>query len=235
MRALDTNTTLLRPLTRLRKAAWAVPGAAMAVVLTACPAPEEEAAAKPRPTATATPTPAAAPTGEVVFDPRNPPKGWRMCHRNHCHHEDGRVASYAQVMQEVGATKIIGEPAPKAAPPAPPDVAQAPADAQKSKTGLVSRVVKAGTGKEKPGPNSVVTVHYTGWTADGKSFDSSISRGQPAQFPLGRVMPGWTEGIQLMVVGEERRFWIPQDLSFKDAPGKPTGVVVFDIELISIQ
>jgi FKBP-type peptidyl-prolyl cis-trans isomerase len=222
------------PIAMALKGALLSPLALVAATLSGCPAPEEDSAkARPKTTTTAAPA-AAAPTGEVVFDPRNPPKGWRMCHRNHCHHEDGRVASYAQVMQEIGATKIVGEPAPKAAPPAPPDVAQPPADAQKSKSGLITRVVKAGTGKTKPGPTSVVTVHYTGWTSDGKSFDSSVVRGQPAQFPLGRVMPGWTEGIQLMVEGEERRFWVPQNLAFNGAPGKPTGVVVFDIELIAV-
>jgi hypothetical protein len=201
--------------------------------LSAC---QSSAESKPTPastaaTATATAT-ASAP--EKVFDPKNPPPGWLRCHRNHCHHVDGHVASYAQVMQEMGATRIKGQPTPKAAPPAPPDVGGVPMDADKSKTGLVSRVVKPGTGKKKPGPTSVVTVHYTGWTTDGKSFDSSIVRDQPARFPLDKVFPGWTEGIQLMVVGEERRFWIPQDLAFNGAPGKPAGMLVFDVELIAI-
>ncbi len=171
----------------------------------------------------------------MVFDPKKPPPGWTLCHRNHCHHQDGRVASYAQVMKEMGATRVVGEEAPKAAPPAPADVAAAPADAEKSSSGLVTKVVKAGSGTRKPDAASVVTVHYTGWTPDGKAFDSSITRNQPAQFPLSRVMPGWREGIQLMVEGEERRFWVPQELAFNGAAGKPTGMVVFDIELIGIQ
>lgn len=205
-----------------------------AIVLCGCTATEPEAKAEPKPSATAAAA-AQPPAGEVVFDPNNPPPGWVKCHRNHCHHKDGRVASYAQVMQEIGATKMVGGAAPAAAPPAPPDVAAIPLDAEKSETGLVSRVIKAGTGDKKPGPTSVVTVHYTGWTTDGKSFDSSIARGQPAQFPLNRVIPGWTEGIQLMVVGEERRFWIPEDLAYKGQPGKPAGTLVFDVELIEVR
>lgn len=178
---------------------------------------------------------AKAKSEEVVFDPTNPPPGWRLCHRNHCHHEDGRVASYQQVMTEMGATKIVGEEAPKAAPPAPPDVDTIPADGVTSESGVVSKVLKAGTGTKKPGPTSVVTVHYTGWTTDGKAFDSSIARGQPAQFPLNRVIAGWTEGLQQMVVGEERRLWIPENLAYKGAPGKPAGTLVFDVELIAIR
>lgn len=202
------------------------------LVLVACASPEPEASrAKPK----AAPAPVATAAKEVVFDPNNPPPGWIKCHRNHCHHQDGRVASYAQVMQQIGATKIVGGDAPKAAPPAPPDVAATPANAIRSATGLFSRVLKAGTGTKKPGPTSVVTVHYTGWTTDGKAFDSSITRGTPAQFPLNGVISGWQEGLQLMVVGEERRMWIPEHLAYKGQPGKPAGMLVFDVELIEIR
>ena len=66
-------------------------------------------------------------------------------------------------------------------------------------------------------------------------FDSSVMRKQPATFPLNRVIPGWTEGVQLMVVGETRRLWIPEELAYKGRPGAPAGMLVFDVELISIQ
>jgi FKBP-type peptidyl-prolyl cis-trans isomerase len=116
--------------------------------------------------------------------------------------------------------------------PAPPDVAAPPADAAKTKSGLASRVIKAGTGKTHPGRTDLVTVHYTGWTTDGKMFDSSVTRGEPAKFPLDRVIAGWTEGVQLMVTGETRRLWIPEPLAYQ---GKrdPKGLLVFDVELIS--
>jgi peptidylprolyl isomerase len=119
----------------------------------------------------------------------------------------------------------------------PPDVAAPPADAQKTKSGLASKVVKAGTGTRHPTASDTVTVHYSGWTTDGKMFDSSFMRGAPAQFPLNRVIPGWTEGVQLMVEGEQRRFWIPGKLAYDniDQPGAPKGMLVFDVELIKIQ
>jgi hypothetical protein len=203
--------------------------------LTGCPSGAPPSINEERaPQKAAAPEKAAPAQGEVVFDPAKPPPEWINCHRNHCHHEDGRVASYAQVMQEIGATRIVGGEMPKALPPAPLDVAAPPKDAQKTKSGLASRVLKGGQGTKKPGPTSIVTVHYTGWTTDGQPFDSSIPRGRPAQFPLHKVIAGWTEGMQLMVEGEERRFWIPEGLAYRGAPGKPAGMLVFDVELLSI-
>lgn len=120
---------------------------------------------------------------------------------------------------------------------APSDVAAAPADAEKTVSGLASKVLTKGTGTEKPGASDTVTVHYTGWTTDGKLFDSSVKRGQKASFPLNRVIKGWTEGLQLMVVGEKRRFWIPADLAYGEKPGggRPGGTLVFDVELFEIK
>lgn len=121
--------------------------------------------------------------------------------------------------------------------PAPADVAEAPADAQKTDSGLASKVLQAGSGDSKPSSADTVEVHYTGWTTDGKMFDSSVQRGQPAKFPLNRVIKGWTEGLQLMVVGEKRRFWIPGNLAYGETPrrpGAPAGTLVFDVELIGI-
>jgi FKBP-type peptidyl-prolyl cis-trans isomerase len=119
--------------------------------------------------------------------------------------------------------------------PPPPDVAAAPADAQKTPSGLASKVLQAGTGKDHPSAEDKVKVHYTGWTKDGVMFDSSMRRGEPASFKLNEVIKGWTEGVQLMTVGEKRRFWIPGDLAYGDTPkrpGAPSGTLVFDIELL---
>jgi peptidylprolyl isomerase len=121
--------------------------------------------------------------------------------------------------------------------PAPPDVKAPPADAQKTASGLASKVLTPGTGKEHPTAADTVEVHYTGWqSSDGRMFDSSVKRGQPAKFPLGHVIKGWTEGVQLMTVGEKRRFWIPADLAYGDAGGggRPSGMLVFDVELLGI-
>ena len=117
---------------------------------------------------------------------------------------------------------------------APADVAAPPADAAKTASGLASKVLTKGTGTENPAAADTVKVHYTGWTTDGKMFDSSVKRGQPTSFPLNRVIAGWTEGVALMVVGEKRRFWIPEDLAYKGRPGAPAGMLVFDVELLEI-
>jgi peptidylprolyl isomerase len=120
--------------------------------------------------------------------------------------------------------------------PAPPDVAAAPADATKTASGLASKVLTPGTGKDHPGPSDKVKVDYTGWTKDGRMFDSSVTRGQPASFGVNGVIPGWTEGLQLMVVGEKRRLWIPAALAYGTTPrmGAPAGDLVFDVELLDI-
>jgi FKBP-type peptidyl-prolyl cis-trans isomerase len=122
-------------------------------------------------------------------------------------------------------------------PPAPADVAAAPADAVKTASGLASKVIVKAKGKDHPGAHDRVTVHYTGWTPDGKMFDSSVTRGQPATFPLDGVIKGWTEGVQLMVKGEKRRFWIPAALAYGETPvrpGAPSGPLVFDVELLEV-
>jgi len=117
----------------------------------------------------------------------------------------------------------------------PPDVARPPQNAKRTPSGLAYRVLRPGTGTRRPTERSRVTVHYTGWTTDGKMFDSSIVRGRPATFALDEVIKGWSEGVQLMVEGEKARFWIPQELAYQGRPGAPRGMLVFDIELIAIE
>ena len=117
-------------------------------------------------------------------------------------------------------------------PKAPADVAAPPADATTTASGLAYKVLKAGGGEGHPTATTKVTVHYSGWTTDGKMFDSSVSRGQPASFPLNGVIAGWTEGLQLMSKGDSYRFWIPEELAYKGMPGRPAGMLVFDVELL---
>ena len=118
--------------------------------------------------------------------------------------------------------------------PAPEDVAAPPEDATVTASGLAYKVINEGQGDVHPGASTVVEVHYTGWTTDGQMFDSSVLRGAPTRFPLNRVIAGWTEGVQLMAQGDKYRFWIPQDLAYKGSPGKPAGMLVFDVELLDI-
>jgi peptidylprolyl isomerase len=119
--------------------------------------------------------------------------------------------------------------------PAPSDVAAPPADAETTASGLASKVLKPGTGTVHPTLTNTVKVHYTGWTTDGKMFDSSVLRGTPISFPLNRVIAGWGEGVQLMVEGETRRLWIPAKLAYEGKADRPQGMLVFDVELIKIE
>ncbi|KMT65077.1 FKBP-type peptidyl-prolyl cis-trans isomerase [Catenovulum maritimum] len=105
-----------------------------------------------------------------------------------------------------------------------------------TESGLQYEIVTAADG-EKPKATDTVTVHYTGTLLNGEKFDSSVDRGQPASFPLNRVIPGWTEGVQLMPVGSKFRFYIPYNLAYGEGGSgsiPPYSTLIFDVELISI-
>jgi FKBP-type peptidyl-prolyl cis-trans isomerase FkpA len=108
---------------------------------------------------------------------------------------------------------------------------------QTTASGLQYQVITPGNGP-KPAATDTVKVHYTGTLLDGTKFDSSVDRGQPAQFALNAVIPGWTEGLQLMKVGEKTRFWIPSNLGYGDrgTPGPigPNATLKFEVELLEI-
>lgn len=119
--------------------------------------------------------------------------------------------------------------------PAPADVAAPPAEAIKMPSGLAYKVLTVGLGSIHPGLRNSVTVHYTGWTADGKMFESSYLRQEPATFGVTGVIPGWTEMLQLMVVGQKVRVWIPAKLAYEGAPDRPQGMLVFEMELLDLR
>ncbi len=144
-----------------------------------------------------------------------------------------RVFLSALAIVFVAAVSSAQTPPPKTVP-APPDVAAPPADATKTADGLVTKVLAPGSGSDHPTPADLVTLNYTGWTADGRMFDSTIVRGTPSTFPVNRVIPGFSEGVQLMVPGEKRRIWVPESLAYKGQDGKPKGTLVFDLELLAI-
>ncbi len=104
-------------------------------------------------------------------------------------------------------------------------------------SGLQYRVIKEGTGAQ-PTATDEVTVHYTGKLLDGTVFDSSVNRGEPATFPLNRVIPGWTEGVQLMKEGAKYEFYIPSDLAYgpNGVPNAipPHATLIFEVELLNI-
>lgn len=104
-------------------------------------------------------------------------------------------------------------------------------------SGLQYEVITEGTGI-KPGARSNVTCHYHGSLIDGTVFDSSVKRGQPATFPLNRVISGWTEGLQLMGVGSKWRFFIPPNLAYGDRQTGsdigPNSTLIFEVELLGV-
>lgn len=105
-----------------------------------------------------------------------------------------------------------------------------------TESGLQYLVVKEGNGK-KPGPNDVVTVHYTGRLVDGTVFDSSVERGEPATFAVGQVIPGWVEGLQLMSEGSAYRLFIPSELAYGEhgtGPIQPNSTLIFDVQLLKV-
>ncbi|HPH67380.1 MAG TPA: FKBP-type peptidyl-prolyl cis-trans isomerase [Kofleriaceae bacterium] len=121
-------------------------------------------------------------------------------------------------------------------PPATPtDVKAPPANAKKTPKGVAYRLIKAGKGGAKPGPTDSVTINFTGWTTEGRIFDSSLVSGAPATFSLRGVIAGWVDGIPLLSIGDTMRFWIPAELAYKGSPNKPQGMVVFDIELLDFK
>ncbi len=109
---------------------------------------------------------------------------------------------------------------------------------QTTASGLQYKVIKMGSGP-KPTPTQTVSVHYKGTTIDGNEFDSSIKRGQPAEFGVTQVIPGWVEGIQLMPVGSKFEFYIPANLAYGDrgagANIPPGSTLIFEVELLSVK
>jgi len=104
-------------------------------------------------------------------------------------------------------------------------------------SGLQYKVIVKGDGP-KPAATDKVRVHYTGKTIDGQVFDSSVERGEPAEFPLNQVIPGWTEGLQLMSVGSKYMLYIPSELGYGDRGSggiiKPGATLIFEVELLDI-
>lgn len=115
------------------------------------------------------------------------------------------------------------------------DILTPPADAARRSSGLSVKVLRSGTGSERPKPMSTVTIHYTAWTTYGTvMFDDSVARDTPLTVAVDTLVPGLSEGLQSMVVGQKSRFWIPAALAYTP-PGPPRSDLVFDVELLAIQ
>jgi peptidylprolyl isomerase len=130
--------------------------------------------------------------------------------------------------------KIVDRVAPM---PAPSDVAEIPEYAAVGEAGVGFYLLSEPTLGAHPTLEDDVEVHYSGWQTDGKMFDSSVLREKTNTFPLGRLIEGWQKAVPLMRVGEKARIWIPGDLAYdlrENRPYAPKGMLVFDVELVSI-
>ncbi len=139
----------------------------------------------------------------------------------------------------LGCGEATPPPDPKAAP-APSDKAAAPqGDMKTTASGLRYSALKQGSGTVSPKASNTVKVHYHGMLLNGTVFDSSVERGEPISFPLNGVIPGWTEGLQLMKVGDKFKFEIPPNLAYGEASPSPkipaNSTLVFEVELLGIE
>jgi FKBP-type peptidyl-prolyl cis-trans isomerase len=136
------------------------------------------------------------------------------------------------------AEPAVDKPEAQPAPSAPAASAQK-TEMKTTASGLKYQVMKQGTGTVSPKATDTVNVHYHGTLLDGTVFDSSVERGQPISFPLNGVIPGWTEGVQLMKVGDKFKFEIPPNLAYgANSPSPkipPNSTLVFEVELLGIQ
>jgi len=124
------------------------------------------------------------------------------------------------------------------APPVPADLETPPGNAIKTSTGLAFQVLKMGIGTKHPSMTSQVTLHYSGWTSDGRLFESTVMGGHPAIFLVGTTFSGWRELLPQMVAGEKIRVWIPAALAYGEKPVNsmnPAGNLVYDLELLTLQ
>ncbi len=123
--------------------------------------------------------------------------------------------------------------------PKPTTPTQKTSDMKTTASGLKYWVMKQGTGTVSPKATDTVRVHYHGTLLNGTVFDSSVERNEPISFPLNGVIPGWTEGLQLMKVGDKFKFEIPPNLAYGDQSPAPTippnSTLVFEVELLGIE
>ena len=158
------------------------------------------------------------------------------------HAAEPAAAVPAEPSPAAGAMQPPPAPALQVDPNAPADVAAPPKDAKRTESGLAWKRLKKGKGKGRPGKFDMLTVSYTGWTPDGRKFDSSETYGAPLKVPANHLIRGFSEGLRMMAPGEKRRLWIPATLAYGEigqgeqaSPRQPLGPLVFDVELVGFE
>jgi FKBP-type peptidyl-prolyl cis-trans isomerase len=119
-------------------------------------------------------------------------------------------------------------------PRAPEELNAPPPKATRTRSGLAYRFLHQSGSTRRPGPQDRVTVNYAAWTSDGKLFDSTALRGRPATVPIGQLIKGWAEGLQLMAEGDKAQLWIPEKLAYAGRDGSPRGMLVYEVELLQL-
>lgn len=122
---------------------------------------------------------------------------------------------------------------PGVAPPQTPEALSAPESARRTPSGLAYERLQAGTGKRHPAASDRVRIAYAAWTSRGVLFRSSQGD-EPTTTRVSALIPGWAEGVRLMVEGEKTRFWIPEPLAYEGQEGQPAGELTFDVHLVEI-
>jgi FKBP-type peptidyl-prolyl cis-trans isomerase len=182
--------------------------------------------------------------GPVTYDVRGVIAGWSEALQDMRVGEQRRLwvpddlvypgrAGYPRAMSlfDLELIEIIeGEP-PR---PAPAGAATMPADARKTRSGLAYKMLARGKGTLRPKPWDRVTIHYTGWSLDGIMVEGS-ARDRPSIFEVGMMMPGLSEAMPLLAVGDKARFWLPESLAYAGRPNEPRGTIIFDVELVAIE
>jgi peptidylprolyl isomerase len=147
----------------------------------------------------------------------------------------GAVAAFPAALRAAAPVATVARRRLPLLPP-PPDVTAPPPGVETTASGLSFLVLAPGAGSTRPAADALARIHYTLWTGSGAMVDSSVAKGKPLVVPVDRVIPGLSEGLRAMVVGERRRLWVPGALAYDPTPRRdvPRGPLVFDVELLEI-
>jgi len=161
-----------------------------------------------------------------------------LAHAPMAHHGDKHLAQTEPEPENVDLTLDLELRRILKSPPTPSTLTPPAQGAERLPSGVFMQILTPGVGTSHPSVKSWVTLDYTGWTSDGKLFESTIMSGHPAVLLLGMALAGWQDSLQLMVVGEKVRLWVPAALAYGEKPQSrslPAGNLVYDVELLAFK